>query len=138
MHDETLMEIHAREKIQAPPGPGFAFWLFETLPETPPAQVIKLTGAVAPLFTRGPRKGEPNFKKSDPATRREVFLPVEEHKAWVEEWEKKTGLCSHCQGKGQRPAGWSAETGSWFKSCGACGGSGSGKTQNKMMKQLGC
>lgn len=115
--DETLMEIHAKEKIQ--PGPGFAFWLFESLPETPPAQVIKLTGAVAPLFTRGPRKGEPNFKKLDPATRREVYLPIEEHRAWVEEWEKKTGLCSYCQGKGQRPA-----AGSSFKPCGACVGSG--------------
>ncbi|EKD40821.1 MAG: hypothetical protein ACD_74C00157G0006 [uncultured bacterium] len=134
MSDETLMEIHAKEKIQAPP--GFAFWLFEALPIPGPAQVMKLTGAVAPLFTRGPRKGELNFKKLDPTTLREVFLPVEEHKAWVEEWEKKTGLCSHCQGKGQRPVGWSAETGSRFKPCGVC--NGSGKTQQKIMKQLGC
>lgn len=122
MAEDTLLEVHAKEKIQAPP--GFAFWLFESLPESGPAQVIKLTGAVAPMKTRGQGKGRPNFRKLDPATRREVYLSVEEHRTWVAEWEKKTGLCSHCQGKGKRPAGWSIETGNRFKPCGACGGSG--------------
>lgn len=122
MCEDTLMEIHGKEKIQAPN--GFEFYLFEALPEEGPTQVLRLTGGVAPLKSRGPGKGQPNFRKLDPATRRTVFLPIEEHRTWVKDWEKKTGLCADCQGKGQRPAGWSIETGNRFKPCSTCGGSG--------------
>lgn len=112
----TLMEIHGKEKIGAPA--GFEFWFFEKLPQIGPAQMIKMIGAVAPVKTKGMNKGEPNWKKMDPATRREVYLEVEEHKAWISDWETKTGKCSECQGTGKGAGGLSDKT------CRRCGGSG--------------
>lgn len=111
---ETIMEIHGKEKLGCPA--DFEFYFFERLPERGPAQVIKMIGAVAPFKTKGPNKGERNWKKMDPATRREVYLPVEEHKAWVAAWEIKTGKCSACQGSGQTLSG--------GKSCPRCSGFG--------------
>jgi hypothetical protein len=112
---ETLMEVHGKEKLGGVPN-GFEFFFFERLPETGPAQVMKMIGGVAPLKVKGPNKGEPNGKKMDPATRREVYLPVEEHKAWVAAWEIKTGKCSGCQGSGKTVSG--------KKECSRCAGSG--------------
>ena len=39
---------------------------------------VYVTGAVCPPILRGPRKGEPNFRKHDKATRRVVYLSSEE------------------------------------------------------------
>lgn len=118
----TLMEIHGKEKIAAPD--GFEFYFFEKLPEQGPAQVIKMVGGVAPIKIKGRNKDERNWKKMDPATKREVYLPVEEHKAWIAEWETKTGLCANCQGEGVVTAGWNVETGIRQKPCPQCGGTG--------------
>lgn len=119
---ETLMEIHGREKIEAPA--GFVFFFFEKLPKTGSIQVIKMIGGVAPPIAKGLRKGEPNWRKMDPSTRREVYLPIEEHKAWVTAWEIKTGLCSRCQGKGETVVSWNIEHGQQWKKCSYCGGTG--------------
>lgn len=35
-------------------------------------------GAVCPLITKGKRKGEPNYRKADLSTAREVFITQEE------------------------------------------------------------
>ena len=35
------------------------------------------TGAVCPLRTKGPRKGDPNYRKHDPSTKFDVIVPAE-------------------------------------------------------------
>lgn len=47
-------------------------WLFECIKGG-----VLVTGAVCPLVTRGPRKGEPNYRKYDRTTKMTVFVPVE-------------------------------------------------------------
>lgn len=36
---------------------------------------IIMKGAVCPLYTRGPKKGRPNYRKHDRATVQEIFKP---------------------------------------------------------------
>lgn len=39
------------------------------------ANGVLCTGAVCPLITRGPNKGEPNFRKYDKSTKAKVLVP---------------------------------------------------------------
>jgi len=48
-------------------------WLFEST-----VNGVICTGAVCPLITRGPRKGEPNFRKADKSTQSMVHVPFTE------------------------------------------------------------
>jgi hypothetical protein len=48
-------------------------WLFTAVP----GQGVLVKGAVCPPITRGPRKGAPNFRKSDRRTERQVFVSNE-------------------------------------------------------------
>lgn len=50
-------------------------WLFQRIEGG-----ILCTGAVCPLVTRGKRKGEPNYRKADMATKRTVFIAYEEQR----------------------------------------------------------
>jgi len=59
---------------------GWYPWLFESA-----VGGIVCTGAVCPLITRGPNKGQPNFKKKDPATQSIVIVPSSDE--LVKEWE---------------------------------------------------
>lgn len=46
---------------------------------------VLITGIVPTAFFRsGPRKGAPNFKKSDKTTERKIFAPNEELKQFLE------------------------------------------------------
>lgn len=45
-------------------------WIFEAIKGG-----VLCTGAVCPMKTRGPNKGCPNFRKHDPSTKTQVFVP---------------------------------------------------------------
>ena len=54
--------------------PGWHGWIF-----TKAAQGgVFVHGAVCPPLTKGPRKGQPNVRKADAATKCRVWLSVEE------------------------------------------------------------
>jgi hypothetical protein len=63
------MELAA---IKASGVPGWRPWIFEKVKGG-----IRCTGAVCPPVTRGPRKGEPNFRRPDKATRTKVVVTAQ-------------------------------------------------------------
>lgn len=55
----------------------WSIWLYKTIrPDDDWSRhgtlddLIQVTGAVCPFYTRGPKKGTPNYKKKDPATKK--------------------------------------------------------------------
>ncbi len=48
---------------------GWVPFIFERLENG-----VLVTGAVCPLVTRGPRKGQPNYRKRDPKTLKKVAV----------------------------------------------------------------
>lgn len=79
-----------------------------------------LTGAVTPLYTRGKRKGTPNWQKRDKRTERRVAVSRAEHTAFCEAWEKDNGLCSQCHGSKTIVRGWVKDHGYTYVPCPRC------------------
>ena len=127
-----LLETHAREKLSITVPPEWKAYKWEAFPDCArePMLYQELTGGVAPTTTRGKRKGKPNWRKMDKTTKRTVVITVEEHKAWLIEWEKKTGLCSRCEGTGKLLESWSREEGDKYRPCPKCNGTGFGDFKN--------
>ena len=123
-----LAELHAREKTGMPE--NWCLYRWEIFPKSGREKPLyyQVTGMVAPMKTKGKYKGDHNWRAGDKTTERVVILPVSEHDAWVAEWEKKTGNCSNCTGKGQTLAKWSVANGAEYRTCSKC--NGSGKHQN--------
>jgi hypothetical protein len=122
-----LLETHAREKISA--HPHWKAYAVACFPQKS-MQVIyyQITGACCTaIYTRGPRKGTPNWKLRDRSTEREVHITPHEHQHWLHQWEERTGHCSHCEGTGKTLLSWSSETGTTYAACAACTGSGTSK-----------
>jgi hypothetical protein len=64
----------AAKKVKFPEDKWFG-WIFSVADQGG----IFITGAVCPPITRGPRKGEPNYRKHDRTTKRTVYLAVGEY-----------------------------------------------------------
>lgn len=120
-----LCEIHAREKSGMPP--EWCAYAWECFPKEPNQKVLyyQIKGMVAPIKTKGPRKGDHNWKAGDKSTERVVILPVEEHEQWIRKWESSTGKCSNCIGDGKVIVKWSSITGIHYGECTICKGTGS-------------
>ena len=85
---------------------------------------VELTGAVCAVnYSRGERKGQTNWSKRDRGTERKVIITPAEHTRWLIAWEKRTGLCSHCVGKGQVFRSWNHQAGTTYRTCPVCNGS---------------
>ena len=98
-----LMLEHARE-VETLPAEWRVFQ-WESLPRgRSTSKVYQLTGAVAPLYVRGPKKGRRNWRRMKKATEQAVILTIAEHDAWLLRWEERTGVCFECQGRGQELA----------------------------------
>lgn len=63
----SILELQAMKLV--PDLPGWVPWKFRAIHGG-----VLCEGAVCPLITRGRRKGQPNYRKGDPSTRREVFV----------------------------------------------------------------
>jgi hypothetical protein len=83
-----------------------------------------VTGAVCPMFTRGPRKGLRNWAQRDKATERTLVITPAELRACQLRWEVASGRCHACAGTGQENMGWTKEQGTILKTCRRCTGSG--------------
>jgi hypothetical protein len=81
-------------------------------------------GAVAPRYTRGPREGERNWKRRDSSTDASTYIPYSDIEAFKAQWERDTGKCSRCMGKGNVVARWTRAHGTEYKPCACCNGTG--------------
>ena len=118
----TLLEEHAREK--AGMSENWRVYRFECFPKNGEKILyFELTGAVVPFYTRGEKKGKPNWSREDITTKHVVVLPVDEHDEWTRKWEQKTGKCANCQGSGKELEGCGIH-GTTYRCCRKCHGEG--------------
>ena len=115
----NLHTEHARELLGMPP--GWEGYKFEVIGEN---KLVRVVGAVAPLKKRGKYKGHRNWQRLDKTTEKTAYFTPAEHEAWMLEWERKTGLCAECTGRGERSVSWSAAGGTRYKTCDKCGATG--------------
>lgn len=126
MSHTDLLTLHAREKLQMP-DPWRAY-LWECLPKgAREVQVYHIRGAIAPLHERGTSAGQPNWRRTQPGTTRDVYITPNEHDAWVDAWEQRTGHCRQCLGTGQELVAWHIHTGTRYRACLRCEGTGARK-----------
>lgn len=118
-----LLAERAREKAAMPP--EWQVFRMRCLPPGADAEIIEVTGAIAPKK----RSGYLNWKKRDKSTERTVYLTLTDHEQWVRDWECETGLCGECRGSKQEWAGWSKTDGHRYRPCGRCGATGKAKSQ---------
>ncbi len=125
-----LFDECAREKLGMPPEWNPYQW------EAGPPELLnhggplyyRITGAVAPLKTRGPCAGKSrNWQKMDKSTKRTIVIPVPDYDAWCAAWSLRTGKCIECTGRGQVMARWNHLTGMEYRSCHVCRGTGHNK-----------
>ena len=127
-----LLDECAREK--AGMGDDWSPYSYKCLPEHPQkAEMVEVTGAVAPLKTRGKSKGNHDWNKMDLATKRTVYVTFRENAEYVTAWEAKTGLCAKCRGTTKESCGWSVTEGIRWMTCSKC--RGSGKSNKKAHQQ---
>lgn len=118
-----LLEMHAREMLGM--SQAWGAFRFKAMPqEAGKVLYYEVTGAVAPLVSKGSCKGNRNWKRRDRATERVANIPVADHDAWTREWERQTGKCSNCVGEGKVMARWHYKEGMTYKTCPICLGSG--------------
>jgi hypothetical protein len=76
----AALQAHARELSGL--GPTWLAYRWHCLMNGADLAAYQVTGAIAPLKTRGPGTGKPNWRKADTSSRRQVTLTVEAHHAW--------------------------------------------------------
>jgi len=88
-----------------------------------PEDYIEVRGAVpVGAYKSGPSKGLPKWAPGEKGE--VVWMRQREVDETKRLWEVETGKCAACQGVGEVPAGWSAETGPKARLCKKCSGSG--------------
>ncbi len=118
----SLYEDHAKELAGVGDEYRMASWKHKLARGKNPERLcVELI--VAPLLA----DGTVAWKYSVSSTRMKVEYTFPEHDAWVLQWEQKTGRCSQCSAKnpGQEWVGWNHITGTQFKVCSRCNGTGS-------------
>ncbi len=122
---ECLLETHAREKAQMPP--EWELYKWRSMPPErkfgEPCLYHEITGAVAPIKTRGKNKGHRDWLKMDKATKRVIVITPAEHETWLQEWQRKTGKCATCVGEGHTLKSFGV-SGTTYQECATCKGSG--------------
>lgn len=111
-----IRERVARKKLGDPA--DFKFYGYEVIGD---ARDILMTGCVTTkLITRGERKGQPAYEGKP----QRVVVTRGEIAAAAEAYEASTGKCSECLGDGLAFAAWSHITGTTWRKCQKCSGSG--------------
>lgn len=96
--------------------PGWEPYAWETIG----TDGIKVTGGIPRILTRGNRKGQKKWDgKGDIVIVVKYEIDAEESR-----YETETGKCHNCMGTGDVVAGVSVETGTRYKPCNRCNGSG--------------
>lgn len=128
MAHTTLLEMQAREKAGMPPDWEACEWKCMPPGEVQPIY-FAVKGAIAPVITRGPRKGQRNWARKIKSTVRSVAITPVDHEKWVAEWVTRTGKCPKCLGEGQVFARWNEAEGTTYKPCAECGATGKAKQE---------
>jgi len=89
-----------------------------------PGNDMLMEGAVVPDIASGPRKGQPNWRKTTKGKRQKVVVTEAETAAETRRWEKETGKCAECMGTKEVFASWARGVGTKMKPCKACKGTG--------------
>jgi hypothetical protein len=84
------------------------------------ARTIEIKGGIAPLFTRGKRKGDRNWAKRDRTKDRTVYMTMQQVAERQERWGRETSTCFMCQGTQKEWTGWSVTEGVKYKPCTRC------------------
>jgi hypothetical protein len=113
MNTPSLLELHAMELLNAPR--DWRAYRFEHRLLT-----TYIEGAVAPVITRGKRKGQRDWKKKGKSS--SIEYSHADHDVWIAAWQERTGLCARCEGRGEVFRRWSKETGTEFRLCPQCNG----------------
>lgn len=94
------------------------------------ASLIKITGAVAPLVSRGPNRGRRNWRRMQRDTVREFFFTADDHDLFVDEWERTTDRCKRCFGYGKEVQSVGV-SGTTYRKCRRCHGTGERPTDTQ-------
>lgn len=122
-----MLMAHARERYRLPD--EWQWYRLERLGAHPDYIGTLITGAVcAAVFTRGARKGTPNWSRRDRTTEASIPILDADHKEWLLAWEVKTGQCHRCEGAGEEWGGWNKEKGNWSVPCRRCDATGKAPT----------
>ena len=122
----NLLVLQARESLALPA--EWEGYQFSCLPRHQDEQKdyiathFSIIGVVAPLITRGPRKGRRNWRKMDKSTRREFVVSIADHLTWKLAWEQKNNRCYRCTGTGQTLASVTVADGETYQPCSRCHG----------------
>lgn len=115
------LEMHAESKISIE---GWVAYSCE-VKDSPYGKYFEVCGAVCPLYTKGNKKGRPNYSKADKSTQKSIAFTPKEHDEFVSKWETENSKCMMCDGKGEFARAWSVEKGAYnYKSCDRCNGIG--------------
>ena len=112
-----LLEIHAREEYGLPP--EWCLYKYDS-GKADSHNIIVVAGAVAPRK----KNGGHNWKKKNPATDLTITFKANDHRAWIDAWETRTGTCRDCLGEEKKVVGWHHITGTRFAPCDRCGATG--------------
>lgn len=117
----NLFEIHAKEIVELPEDWHVykMDWGYEEIPTA-----CTVWGKCAPIARYSDGREEIAWALGDPATEQKIVLPRKEHEEWVKAWERKTGICVECLGKGTVSHSWSRDTGETRRPCKKCGATG--------------
>lgn len=100
-----------------PVPPDFEFFHYKVLP----FDGIQLQGGVPRILKSGPRKGQ---KSWDRKQARITIVTAAEVEIEEKRWSSETGLCPDCLGEGQVFARWNKDTGTTYRACRTCLGTG--------------
>lgn len=116
---QNAREVLGLRKLGNPEGFQFFSWEFLE-PDT-----VLMEGCVVTRYaTKGKRKGLPIYD----GPRRKVAVTLSEEKAEKARHEAETGNCGECWGDGKELAGWDHITGTEWRDCRKCAGSGKAQT----------
>lgn len=117
----SLYADHARELLCIGPEYHMASWKHKDATKSKPER-LQVELMTAPLL----EDGRVAWKYGDPKSRKKVEFTFPDHDQWTLAWEQKTGKCRQCatDNPGQEFVGWNHITGTKYKTCTRCGGTG--------------
>jgi hypothetical protein len=121
------MEEHAREFMGLPKEWTAYGWECYPTAGRKETTAYLVTGA---CFQGKTTEGKPDIRIAEvEGTVATVALPKAVHKRWLADRETRTGKCSGCDGSGREVALWSSSTGTTYRPCSDCGGTGKPKAK---------
>lgn len=118
-HKPDRRSVYAQEVLGMPA--EWEWFEITCCEEDAPKGFFRITGAIAPMMKRKPRRDWP---KRDKKSERKLFIAFAEYEAWEEARGERLDECPPCSGTGQVFASWNYLTGTATRDCERCGTSG--------------